>query len=86
MLLTLVSFRQDALVGELVAKMQKGLRSSGAGSSAIGAAEAFDANLDLAVKAGWAYVHTMLFKNFIEVGFENFSWFLLYGAHGKLFQ
>jgi hypothetical protein len=52
-------------VAELVGKMQEGMRASG--NSAYAASEAFDANLDLAVKAGWAYMHRMLFNDFVQV-------------------
>jgi hypothetical protein len=31
-------------------------------------AAAFEANLDLAVEAGWAYVHVLTFQVFCEVG------------------
>ena len=61
-------YRQDSMVAEIVAATQQAVAmASGKKEAAAAAADAFEAHMDLAVNAGWAYVQLLTFRAFWQV-------------------
>lgn len=52
------------MLGELMGQMAAGLKGAGPQNRAAAAEQAYEANMDLAVQLGWAFVDRMTFEAF----------------------